>query len=232
MNLFYTEPKEVSAGYFRLLGQEARHASKVLRIREGDEVYATDGKGSLLKGEVENIGKDAITAFITGTEQKSRSEPELVLAMGIIKKRDRLEFAVEKAVELGVSEIILFNSDHTEKTKVRMDRLENITLSAMKQSLRLWLPQVAISDSLDDVLQEHPNDKKLMAHEKVKKSEWNPEPAGSSKIVLFIGPEGGFSEREVNLAEENDADLVSLGDHRLRAETAAVAFLSQYLLKK
>ncbi|MTI87923.1 MAG: 16S rRNA (uracil(1498)-N(3))-methyltransferase [Balneolaceae bacterium] len=228
MNVFYTESDHGIQQQFYLEGQEARHAAKALRLREGDEVYATDGKGRRLKGTVTAISKQRVVASTTEIEEIPRPSPGITLAMGIIKKRDRLEFAVEKAVELGVSEIALFVSDHTIKTNVREDRLHNIVLSAVKQSLRVWLPQVNIYDALDNVLAEYNQHHKLMAHEKTTQSFQN-KMRTEDELLLMVGPEGGFSDREVQLAGEAGSELVSLGKYRLRAETAAVTFLARIL---
>ncbi|MEX0719526.1 MAG: RsmE family RNA methyltransferase [Balneolaceae bacterium] len=229
MNIFYVEPDRVKENEFELTGQEAQHATKVLRLRRGDEIHATNGQGKRLTGNVELLSRDSVTAFIKKTEEKAKPEPEIVLAMGILKKRDRLEFAVEKAVELGASEILLFNADHSEKTKVRFDRLENIAMSAMKQSLRFWLPKISVFDSLDEIVKSYPGAEILMAHERTLSSEQGTPNVEMMKKLLLVGPEGGFSDREVELIREKCGKLISLGDYRLRAETAVVAFLSRFI---
>lgn len=232
MNIFYTNPEKVFEAHFELADQEAQHVAKVLRLRKGDEIHATDGKGIRLVGNIQAIGKNSVTVFIKEKEEIPKPIPEKVLAMGIIKKRDRLEFAVEKAVELGATEIVLFDSDHSEKTKVREDRLQTIAISAMKQSMRSWLPEIVILKSLEAVLQKYADFKVLMAHEQVgfesgKADEF--ENLDEEKLLLLVGPEGGFSNQEVELAKSQNAELVSLGKYRLRAETAAVAFLSRFI---
>lgn len=232
MNIFYTNPTNRSEKFFELKGQEAQHASKVLRLRVGDEIYATDGLGNQYSGIVESIGKNSISASVTQKKEIRKPKPEKVLAMGIIKKRDRLEFAVEKAVELGASEIVLFNSDHSEKEKVRLDRLKTIAISAMKQSMRSWLPEIVFLHSMDEVLQKYSNHRILMAHEQIgfespKSDELKNQ--NEEKFLLLVGPEGGFSARETTLAKEYMAKMVSLGKYRLRTETAAVTFLSRFL---
>ncbi|MEX0610100.1 MAG: RsmE family RNA methyltransferase [Balneolaceae bacterium] len=230
MNIFFVESNRVTGDIFELKGQEAQHAAKVLRLRNGDEIHATDGEGKRYTGIVTSINKDSVTASIKEKKEVPESKPHLILAMGIIKKRDRLEFALEKAVELGASEIVLFNSDHTEKTNVRVDRLETIAMSAMKQSLRSWLPKVLLHKSLEDVLKSYPEFEVLMAHEKISE-DLNSESSKTLKdnMLLLVGPEGGFSDREVELVKQNGGELVSLGEYRLRAETAAVAFLSRFI---
>lgn len=228
MNVFYVEPKHVFGNQFELTGQEARHAIKVMRVRVGDEIHATNGNGKRFSGTVQAAGKDSVKAVINQIEEIPLPDTEVVLAMGIIKKRDRLEFAVEKAVELGASKMVLFNSDHAIKTNVRMDRLQHIAQSAMKQSLRVWLPEVVVLNSLDEVLEEFSGHTKLMAHEKTNTGHRIPN-IKHERILLMAGPEGGFSDREVELATDSGAVLASLGEYRLRAETAAIAFLNRLI---
>lgn len=232
MNIFYAEPEKVSNSHFMLEGQEAHHASKVLRLRTGDEIYATDGRGARFKGNVEGIGKHSVSASIIYKETVPKPVPEKVLAMGIIKKRDRMEFAIEKAVELGASEIVLFDSHHSEKNKIKADRLRIIMISAMKQSMRSWLPELGILKSLDEVLHNYGGHKILMAHEQTgfdtEKADSIAPPA-DKKLLLLVGPEGGFSDGEVELAKKHNAEMISLGKFRLRTETAAIAFLSRFL---
>ncbi len=235
MNIFYTPPSQINNGFIELLDQEAKHASKVMRAREGDTLTVVDGEGSRYQGIVRRITKKLVQLEIVDQQKILRTKPELILGMGIIKKRDRLEFAVEKAIELGASRICLFRSAHTIKENVRMDRLESIAISAMKQSLQNYLCSVDLFYSLDEMLNAVTADSILVAHEKVTKDEGRinfSEVDESDKTLLLVGPEGGFSSKEIDLFIDRGAKIVSLGKNRLRAETAAVAFLSQFLLKK
>ena len=230
MNIFYVPPNKVYETHLELTGQEAKHATKVLRYREGDSIQVVDGKGRWFECTIAQLTGATVKAEIQQSEKLPEPRPELVLAMGIIKKRDRLEFAVEKSVELGVSEIVLFRSRHTVKENVRMDRLEMTALSAMKQSLRSYLPAISIYDSLQDVLENHQNYRALVAHEKEEaKAGVSADIKQQDKLLLMIGPEGGFSEKEIASAVDQGAEIVSLGQNRLRAETAAVVFLSQFI---
>lgn len=231
MNIFYAPPSQIRNGFAELRDQEAIHASKVMRAREGDELVIVDGAGRRYYGPVTRIAEKSVQIKIEKEERIVAPEPALILGMGIIKKRDRLEFAVEKAVELGAAQICLFQSEHTIKENVRMDRLETKALSAMKQSLRAWLPEVTLYDSFEKLLAAFPEAEFLAAHEKID-ADANARPAIKEierKILLLVGPEGGFSYREIDLLKQKDAKLVSLGSNRLRTETAAVAFLSQFL---
>lgn len=230
MNIFYTPPNRVYETHLELTGQEAKHATKVLRFREGDSIQVVNGMGSWFDCTIAQITGDTVKAEIQKSKKVPEPDPELVLAMGIIKKRDRLEFAVEKCVELGVSEIVLFRSRHTVKENVRMERLEMTALSAMKQSLRAYLPTIRIFDSLQDVLENHQSYQPLIAHEKEEsKTGISADIKQQKRLLLLVGPEGGFSEKEITSAVNLGAEIVSLGHNRLRAETAAIVFLSQFI---
>ncbi|SMO74898.1 RsmE family RNA methyltransferase [Fodinibius sediminis] len=231
MNIFYAPPSHINGNIAELEGQEARHASRVLRAREGDYLTIVDGRGGRYKGPIQRISRKSVQIRLEKREQVSDPGPELILGMGIIKKRDRLEFAVEKAVELGARHLALFRSEHTVKKNVRSDRLEAIMLSAMKQSLRSWLPSLMVFNSVEEVMRHYQDARCLMAHEKADREAGvdNLAAAGEKRLLLLTGPEGGFSPEEVERAVESGAELVSLGEYRLRAETAAVTLMSQFI---
>jgi len=233
MNIFFAPPSQMNNGFAELTGQEAIHASKVMRVREGDRMVVVDGRGGRYRGIVRRILDETVQVEIEDSDQQAEPRPALILGMGIIKKRDRLEFAVEKAVELGARQICLFRSEHTIKENVRMDRLESIAVSAMKQSLRAWLPKISLYHSFEELLEGFPEATYLAAHEKVevdsRHKDFKVDPKNSKQLLLLVGPEGGFAPREIAEVESRDGRLVSLGTHRLRAETAAVVFLSQFI---
>jgi len=232
MNIFYAPPEQIHRNIIELEGQEARHAVKALRYTEGDQITVVDGIGTWYEGIIRQTGKQTVRVEILESRKISEPHPRLKLGLGIIKKRDRLEFAVEKAVELGVSGVILFRSRHTIKQNVRIGRMESIALSAMKQSLRAWLPSVTVVRSLKELLKnETTRETELyIAHKKgmVK----CPSVSCNKKKknhVLLVGPEGGFSENELKSVEKAGGEKISLGPNRLRTETAAVVFLSKFL---
>ncbi len=230
MNIFYAPKSQIHGNAIELTGQEAKHASKVMRYREGDSIQIVDGEGGWFDCKIVRITNSQVEAEVQSSKQLDAPKPEIVLGMGLIKKRDRLEFAVEKSVELGVSEIALFRSRNTVKENVRMDRLENTILSAMKQSLRARLPKVSLLDSLEEVMDTFSDFHSLIAHEKEDSEPGvNPGLKSKDKLLLLVGPEGGFSDKEIEMATEGGAGVVSLGKHRLRAETAAISFLSQFI---
>lgn len=230
MNIFYAPPSQIKDSFIELTGQEAAHVSKVLRASEGDILHIVDGNGGRYKGPIRRITEKTVQAEIEEHQKDSPPEPALILGLGIIKKRDRLEFAVEKAVELGVSRICLFRSQRTIKENVRMDRLESIAISAMKQSLRAWLPEISFYHSFENMLDDFSDAVFLAAHEKIDTDAFNFDltERGNKELLLLVGPEGGFTSDEISMLKERNARLVSLGSNRLRTETAAVAFLSQF----
>ncbi|MAO65898.1 MAG: hypothetical protein CL666_12965 [Balneola sp.] len=229
-NIFYTEPKNITGNQLELTDQEARHASKVLRFEPGDELYASDGKGNLYTTKVISTTKSSVQAEIQETQFVPEPKIKKVLAFGVIKKRDRLEFAVEKAVELDAWEICLFDADHSERSRINEDRIRAIALSAFKQSKRRWLPEIIIKKSLDEVLQHYNDHHLITAH--VPEQPVQPKPLQQQENLLLVGPEGGFSDREIELCEARNGEFVSLGKNRLRAETAVTAFLSHYLFSQ
>lgn len=229
MNLFFTPPGEVNPPFITLKGQEAKHASKVLRIREGSRISITDGTGKLYHCKVTDLHKNTVTAAIMESETEGREKPWLVLALGLIKKRDRLEFAVEKCVELGIDEIVVFRGDHSEKGNVRIDRLESTVISAMKQSLRTHLPQISFERNLASVTGKFDtSDQIIYADETVDVSMDQPKSASAHKTVLVVGPEGGFSESERLHLKQKSGVAISLGEKRLRTETAAIVITERY----
>ncbi|MEX0594337.1 MAG: RsmE family RNA methyltransferase [Balneolaceae bacterium] len=230
MNLFYTTHVIRSdSGEARscvLEGSEAHHATHVLRMSTGDPLFATDGEGALFDGVIESVEKEEVRISIRKETVHTGPAPEITIAVGLIKKRDRLEFAVEKAVELGVTRFVIFRGDRSEKKGVRVDRLQAAALSAMKQSLRCWAPEVVEADSVEEVLKqaEAKGIKTVIADEqeepgRIGRRTWN----RFNQLLFVVGPEGGFSDRERELFQTVEADRFSLGRYRLRTETAVIA---------
>ncbi|MDZ7756905.1 RsmE family RNA methyltransferase [Rhodohalobacter sp.] len=227
MNIFYSPTSSITPNSLKLTGQEAKHATKVLRVRVGDQIHVTDGAGQLYHCEVADIQKSDVICNILDTNTEKRKSPYVTLVIGLIKKRDRLEFAVEKSVELGVDEIIVFRGDHSEKGNVRLDRLESTVLSAMKQSLRVFLPQVSFVENLSDAVDAREESTSLIYADETF-NERGLESRLNNKLMLIVGPEGGFSESERNLMKKLGGIPYSLGEKRLRTETAAVSITDRY----
>ena len=219
MNLFYLEPDNVTGSTGTFSDEEARHIRQVLRKNDGDELTATDGEGNRFTGILRHQGKKGAMLEIHHSERQEAPFPELIIGVGLVKMRQRLEWMIEKLTELGVNKICLLHTSRTYRDKIRADRLKDVALSAMKQSLRCDLPEItemSYSDFLDD-FKIYPV---WIAHEKADKEEGGPDL--SSPCVIAIGPEGGFSDEEIELGLKFGAKLLSLGEQRLRTETAAI----------
>lgn len=230
MELFFTPKTCIYDHTLELTDQEARHFAQVFRKREGDSFWVTDGEGMLYTAQCTSVGKRTIEGEITERRFSEPAPNETILAIGVLKKRDRLEMAIEKAVELGVSAIILLNTRHTEKGGMSEQRLRSVCISAIKQSQRVWLPALHVNLRLDDVLEQFDEHRYLIAHEKGRGNPSLRELKKGTKDILFIGPEGGFSTSEIDLVRNSGGIVVTLGNYRLRAETAAIAGLSHLLL--
>ena len=225
MQLFYSEKRAGQIIY--LEDQEARHCSQVLRKQIGDTIMVTDGLGNLFTTELTYMHKKRCELLIKNTETKNPHQPYLHMAVVPTKNIDRVEWFLEKATELGVNEISLVLSEHSERKKIRLDRLQKILIVAMKQSLNTHLPQ--LNDLLPfkswiEKCQDEEGTQKFIPHcyEGEKRNLKTAYVPGSKAIVL-IGPEGDFSASEVELALQQGFIPITLGENRLRTETAAIS---------
>lgn len=223
---FYCNRMEGNLAYFDEV--ESKHAIQVLRYGLGDEIQFTNGQGMRMKGVIEMANKQGFQASVTHTEAVERPS-ELHILMAILKAGDRMEWACEKITELGVSSFTLFQSDHSERAKVNMERMKKVVLSAMKQSHGSWLPTVEVLP-FQEAIKSHPHIKqKYIAHcgmgDKVSMLEV------LTPSAVMIGPEGDFSQKEVESAEKAGWLPLNLGEQILRTETAAVAVAAALRLR-
>ena len=214
--------------------EESRHAVRVLRLREGDEMSVTDGQGHLYECQVVEANDKACVVepqrAATPRGDLAKKAARLHLAVAPTKNPSRMEWLVEKAVEVGVGEITLLDCDHSERTFLKTERLEKLAVSAMKQSLHLTLPEIRPAVKLKDWLHRE-NDtwgrediQKYIAHCEADQPRTPLAAALQAErdAVVLIGPEGDFSQEEIRLAQECGFLPVSLGPSRLRTETAAL----------
>lgn len=236
--LFYCDKKHINRNenIALLSGQEAIHCSKVLRYKEGDEVYFTDAQSSLFTGIITRIKKGEVDIQITdsNTFLNDSQTKYPILCMGVLKNKERMEWLVEKAIEIGVFAINFIQLSRSERSQVNLERFTTIALSAMKQSQRLQIPELSYFAKLEDclALQDYVNTQHFVAHEKVDVSEsvhtYFSKDIMGKRPVFWIGPEGGFTEEEVDeLKNKACAIPISLGQFRLRAETAALFVLAK-----
>lgn len=227
--VFFSPQGPDLTGIITVNAAEFRHAVSVLRLESGSSILVADGNGRYYECRIDAVGKKSLSARVSGMFHRDKdSEYDLILAFALIKNRQRLEWMLEKATELGVSGIVLFKSARSERDKVRTDRLENILVSALKQSKRFFLPRLSESNSIEEVVGKYPGYELIVAHEKTDTTT-TISPTQTLKKLLFIGPEGGFTNEEITTLTLKGAKTVSLGPNRLRAETAALALLSKYI---
>jgi len=235
MELFYSS--EVNSNTIILDKDESAHCVRVLRHKVGDQINVFDGLGSLYKCRLTVADPSAAIADIESTVRNFGSHPyRLEMAVCPTKNIDRYEWFCEKAVEIGVDEIIPVIGDHSERKVVKTDRLERLALSASKQSLKGRIPEITETISVKDYILSVPDGAlKMIAycHDERKEIGDILSTSSAGEICILIGPEGDFSEDEVALALSRGWVPTSLGSSRLRTETAAVvACTAVYLNRK
>ncbi len=204
--------------------EESRHIVKVLRKKEGDLLNVTNGKGYLFKTEILNISAQQCLAKVREVEAEAAPAYYLHLAVAPTKMNDRYEWFLEKATEIGVREITPVICDHSERKVVKPERYERVLQSAMKQSLHLSKPKLNDTSDLKDFLSIELPGRKYIAHcvEAEEKRSLKNQMQPGERSTILIGPEGDFSSEEIELALKNNWIPVSLGNSRLRTETAAI----------
>lgn len=201
----------------------SKHVVQVLRMKTGEQLNLTDGKGSLLTCEIADAHKKHCTVEVRTKTDKPKPHKQVSIAISLLKNTNRFEWFLEKATEIGVSEIIPLICERTEKEKFRYDRMQGIVISAMLQSQQCWLPVLQDPVEFNKLVNESSVKQKFIAHcdeASVKNNLLTFQPFNFS--VILIGPEGDFSPAEIELALQNNFTPVSLGGTRLRTETAGV----------
>ncbi|SFH97182.1 RsmE family RNA methyltransferase [Halpernia frigidisoli] len=202
---------------------EQTHILKVLRMKSGEELFVTDGKGNLAQGNLVLEGKKAILNVLSIKENLPQFSPKLHIAIAPTKNLDRIEFFVEKATEMGISEITFLQTEKTERKFLNLDKIEKKMISAGKQSLRFHFPKINEMVKLSEFLQNVDSDSTFVAHcnENLKRINLK-EINLLENYTFLIGPEGDFSDKEIELLASINIKAVSLGDQRLRTETAGI----------
>lgn len=229
MDLFYLpDLKENAEVVFS--SEESRHLAKVLRKKPGDIIRATNGNGEEHKIELKTIDVRKSRGQSIQVFHSPASAHRLHIAVAPTKNINRFEWFLEKATEIGISEITPLLCDHSERKTIKNERLEKIVIAALKQSQRNYLPVLHPLTSFEDFLQQHP--KGYIAHcSKGEKSPLANLTISAPQTTLLIGPEGDFSPKEIRLAKENNYTEISLGEFRLRTETAAIVACTTLALK-
>lgn len=221
MELFYAP--EISTGKSILDPDESRHCIKVLRNKVGDEIRITDGKGSIYTGEIIDANQGKCEFEIKKVVRNDPRHHQVHIAIAPTKSTDRLGWFVEKAIEIGIEKITFFYSQNSERTSLKVKRLHNKAVSAMKQSLQSWLPEIQGPVSFSQFIESCGDASRYIAYtdSKVEKLLKNEPPQKQGSCVM-IGPEGDFTSEEIQQAIDKGYKKISLGPNRLRTETAGI----------
>jgi 16S rRNA (uracil1498-N3)-methyltransferase len=223
MQLFYNPTIDETTESFSFDKEESKHIIKVLRKKDTDILHVTNGLGLLLETEITLASDNKCTVKIIAVEKTDPSKFQLHLAVAPTKLNDRFEWFLEKATEIGIHEITPIICDRSERKVVNKERFDKIILTAMKQSNVLFLPKLNEATTFKEFIKHKNEGLQLIAHcEETAKKSLKSVLKPNENVTLLIGPEGDFSEKEIALALENKFVPVSLGDTRLRTETAAI----------
>lgn len=224
MQLFYVDPSVIRGELVELPEESSKHISAVLRMQVGEELTLTNGRGTVYNAMIEDAHKKRTRVRITGSTQHEKPKQRLMMAVSLLKNTSRFEWFLEKATEIGITDIIPLLTTRTEKQQFRNDRMLTILVSAMMQSNQFWLPELSEPVKFKDALPLLSEvDLKMIAHcEPGEKSELPEILKEKSSRAILIGPEGDFTPEEISLAIEYGFKPVSLGDTRLRTETACI----------
>lgn len=222
MQLFYAYKIEGSKAF--LDTEETRHCTKTLRKKIGDSISFTDGCGEIYEGNIVDYSKKECQLEIIKTIQAKKTKKfKTHIAIAPTKNINRLEWFLEKTTEIGIDDVSLLLCQRSERKNVRIDRLGKIILSAAKQSLKSWFPKLHDLQKFKNFVSQAQASKKFIAH---CNSENLPHlktlVAKQEDVLILIGPEGDFSLEEVALAKEHGFEEISLGESRLRTETAGI----------
>jgi 16S rRNA (uracil1498-N3)-methyltransferase len=211
--------------------ETSKHMINVLRMAQGEEILLTNGKGKKARAAIVDDNRKKCTVQISSIETEVEKARKVAIGISLIKNASRFEWFLEKATEIGVTEIIPLICERTQKEKFRHDRMQHILISAMLQSKQSWLPVLHEATPFEQVL-ESPFQKRFIAHcEETNKESFSFHQLNqpTSQLIL-IGPEGDFTHGEIQLALTNGFTPISLGTTRLRTETAGIVAATLFCL--
>ena len=225
---FYTEFISSADSIVVLNEENSKHIVQVLRMAEGRQINITDGLGTICTAEIVEAHKKKCTVKIIDTLKQIDPAKKVCIAISPVKNSSRFEWFLEKATEIGVTEIVPLICERTEKQYLKYDRLRGILISAMLQSQQSWLPVLHEPIKFEKFVEENKSNHKFIAHCEEQNKTSLKEITGqlSNEIItqslILIGPEGDFSKEEIAIALQNNFVPISLGQTRLRTETAAM----------
>lgn len=223
MQLFYNPDIDETTEVFSFDKEESRHIIKVLRKKDSDILHVTNGFGLLFETQITLASDNKCIVQVLSIKKTDEPKFRLHLAVAPTKMNDRFEWFLEKATEIGIQEITPIICDRSERKVINLERFEKIILSAMKQSNETYLPKLNDAISFKEFIKQKNEGLQLIAHcEETDKKSLKDILKPNESVTMLIGPEGDFSEKEIALALENDYQSVTLGNTRLRTETAAI----------
>ncbi|WP_047546483.1 16S rRNA (uracil(1498)-N(3))-methyltransferase [Psychroserpens sp. Hel_I_66] len=223
MQLFYNKDLTQNDTEIRFSKDESRHIVKVLRKSLGDILHITNGKGFLFSAEIILADLKNCVAKILSLEEQPKRSYQVHLAVAPTKMNDRYEWFLEKATEIGIDQITPIICENSERKVIKPERFEKILQSAMKQSLNCYMPKLNEAITFKDFIEQKFESQIFIAHcEETQKQSLKQSLKLNEDVLILIGPEGDFSTSEIELAIKQNYKPVTLGNTRLRTETAAI----------
>lgn len=219
---YFYEPTITYSSLFTLSEETSKHCIQVLRMKEGEFINLTDGKGNLFTAAIKQADKKNSVVSIQSNQYSPMPERVISLAVSLVKNTARFEWLLEKATEIGVSEIIPLLCKRTERQHFRFDRMNSIIISAMLQSRQTWLPILHEPIAIQQIIQSSSYQQKLIAHCTEDDKTSITQLSLADNIQILIGPEGDFTEEEIQLAKQHHYLPVTLGNTRLRDRKSVV----------
>ena len=200
----------------------AKHIISVLRMQKGEDLLLTNGKGNKAKAQIIDDNRKRCVVEVLSRDSEEPTRPTVCIAISITKNSSRFEWFLEKATEIGINEIIPLICERTAKEKFRYDRMNGILISAMLQSQQTWLPYLHQPTAFNDVVKSASQQQKFIAHCLPEEKQQLSSVIRQQSSIILIGPEGDFTQQEIDLALQNNFVPVALGNTRLRTETAGM----------
>jgi 16S rRNA (uracil1498-N3)-methyltransferase len=231
MELFYLPELNENQSIVRLTGDEFHHLNKVLRFKVGDEIFISNGNGLIAKAKLIKIGRDTCESEILEIQRFERRKTQLIALLPILRQEERFEFALEKLTELGIDEIQPFISARTVKKNFRFERSKKILITALKQSLNPFLPELKNTIEFNQFISELKSDDLVLYGDnkglKILELQNQLTEHDVKRIIITVGPEGAFTDDELNTLKKLNSFPIWLGEFRLRSETAIISLASQ-----
>lgn len=223
VQMYFSPSVDIVKGEITVEGEESNHILSVMRRSIGDDIYITNGTGSIFHAKISDISDKVISAAIQEEYRYTNQNKNIVFCLPVLKNPDRFEFALEKCIEFGITEFIVYRAKNSLAKSFKKERWEKISLAALKQSLRSFLPTIKVIDNLQ-TLNQFCGQKVLLDQSAERK--FNPGIFSVDDVIyLIFGPEGGFHNDEIEYFEKEN--FFSLTKNRLRSETAIILAAGQ-----